>query len=1219
MRQGLFRGLAVCALAVVALAPAATAGALGDGSVHGDGVASTPAPRPTTGPSTTGTTWSALVARAQRLGLVAGDVTAADARPAAVTAAAAVAKTVTVTPHTDLVSGQRVAVSGTGFADTPVVVVECAAGATSPYDCDLNGFDVLEPAADGSVSTQFAVHRRVLASSGTVDCASAAGACVIGLASLSSLAAFDATAPLTFDPNAPAPNPAVTVTPSTGLLDQQQVTVAGSGFVPGARLRIRQCSMVDPFCEGYPLAVTADANGAFSRTYAVRLRAYDANGNASNCLALTCQVRVISTDNADYDGGAPIAFAPGQPLPPTPHVTVTPSTGLRHHEVVSVSGTGFDANAFVDVYECAHESLACDDQLGGAPTDAQGTFSLSVSVSRLVGAFGPTGTTIVDCATAACTIQAAGSFDETEHALAADAPIAFDASQPAPQPPSVGGSPTTNLPFAADVHLTGTGFAPNESVFAQFCAQGTAFPRCSTFREALTDGNGGLDLTMPVRRIVYSGSTSIDCVAADVDCTIQVSGQFSFEQATIALTFDPSAPVPPPPTVVVTPHTGLTHLQTVDVVGSNFAPNADIDISECGPGSFGYCPESLGFVQSDSSGGFTASVPVSRLVGGGDDFPGSLPAEISDCAAVQCSIMVNAFGPDDSIQVGAPIAFDAAVPPPSVPVVTVDPHTDLPYLSTITVHGTGYAPGEQVSVTTCGNGADFGFCDSAGFATADAAGTVTVPVTARRVTGYVEEGFVDCVDPDALCTVSVQGAHSYERTEVALEFDPNAPVPPAPTATVTPHTGLGYVQTVTVAGDGFAPGPVPVQQCTDLGGQGRFCPAYAQLQADASGHVAGTFEVRRILKPGFTAPIDCLVAGCTLQIGNDYPNEHADVALGFDPNAVPPPPPALTITPSTDLFDGRHVTVAGARFKPGSRVGMTECEAGTTVIAEDCDVTRVHEATVGADGTFSERYVTESVLSTPNGPVDCTVAPGTCVLAAANAPQSDEFAVAPLGFDAPELTVDGVGITEGTGDMTMAPVHVMLSKPDRNPIMVHWIAQAGTASPGTDYTSMRGTLTIPAGETDAMIDAEVVADAMDEPTETFRIRVVDALGTRITDRVGTVTIHDDDAAPTVTVRDTRRREDHGEAHAEVLLSAASGRTVIVHYVTHHGSARAGSDYVRKDSRLVFRPGETRHLVRVVLVDDHVHEGTETFHVEIDRVEAATSARSVATVTITDDD
>ena len=86
-----------------------------------------------------------------------------------------------------------------------------------------------------------------------------------------------------------------------------------------------------------------------------------------------------------------------------------------------------------------------------------------------------------------------------------------------------------------------------------------------------------------------------------------------------------------------------------------------------------------------------------------------------------------------------------------------------------------------------------------------------------------------------------------------------------------------------------------------------------------------------------------------------------------------------------------------------------------------------------------------------------------------------------------------------------------------------------------------------------------------------------------------------------------------------MLSAPSGKTVIVHYVTHHGTARPGSDYVRKDGRLVFAPGETRHVVRAVLVNDRVHEPTETFVVEIDEVEQASVARAVATVTITDDD
>ena len=197
-------------------------------------------------------------------------------------------------------------------------------------------------------------------------------------------------------------------------------------------------------------------------------------------------------------------------------------------------------------------------------------------------------------------------------------------------------------------------------------------------------------------------------------------------------------------------------------------------------------------------------------------------------------------------------------------------------------------------------------------------------------------------------------------------------------------------------------------------------------------------------------------------------------------------------------------------------------------------------------------------------------------------------------------------------------MHVTLSKPDRNPLTVQWAATPESAD-ATDFVTASGSVTIPAGETSVTIDPRVVGDALDEATETFRVRVTTALGTKIVDPTGVVTIHDDDPEPTVAIRDTGRREDRDEAHAEVLLSAPSGRTIVVHYRTHDGSATAGADYVPKVARLVFAPGETRHVVRVALVNDRVHEPTETFRVEIDGVEHATATRSVATVTITDDD
>jgi hypothetical protein len=1215
MRQGFVRGLTLCALTVVALAPIASAGAAGGGApVVGDGgpgAATSAAP-------TTAPTWSEVVARAQRLGRVVKDATTPAPGPSAGVVAAAAA-TITVTPDTDLVSGQRVAVTGTGFSGSPVVIVECGAGAAGPLDCDLNSFDVLNPAANGSVSTQFAVHRRVVASTGTVECADAPGACVIGLTPIVNVAGIEATAPISFDPNAPAPDPSITVTPGTGLLDQQQVTVQGAGFAPGDRLRIRQCSTVDPLCEGYPDVAFATAAGTFTRSYTVRLRAFDAEGNASHCLSLACQVRVISSGNSDYEAAAPIAFAPGQPLPPTPRVVVTPSSQLHHHQSVQVSGTGFDPSAFVAISECIEDqgNTACDEGGSGTVTDAQGAFSQPLAVSRLVGMFGTGGFVIGDCVVSACSIQAAGSFDETERPLSARAPIGFDPSEPVPQPPAVTATPDTNLPFAADVIVSATGFGPGEDVFAEFCASSIDFLGCRGFRDGVTDANGALSLTIGVRRIVGSGRNSADCTDTAVTCTIMVSGAFSYERATIPITFDPNAPIPPQPAIVVTPNTGLHHLDTVQVTGSNFAANAQVDLSECEPGASGYCEETLGFTQADAGGAFSTSVRVSRLLAPFDFIDGSADSVV-DCAEEQCSIGAVAYdGEDDAVFAAADIAFDASVPPPAVPVVTVDPHTDLPYRSTVTVRGTGFAPGEQVTAYTCATGSRFGFCGDTAFGTADANGAVSIPITARRITGYEDEGFIDCVDPGSRCYVSVSGQHGYERSQVELAFDPDAPVPPAPTATATPDAGLGYSQSVTVAGDGFAPGTVPISECTESAPIGRFCVGYAELQADATGHVAGTFAVRRILKPGFIAPIDCLTAGCTLRIGNQYPDEHADVALGFDPNAVPPPPPTIVVSPRTHLRHGQTVSVHGSHFAPGALVGLAPCKRGATQIADDCDIARAFAVGAGADGSFTATTRVSSVLATARGPVDCTKPDGACILAAANASDLSEFAHRALSFEVPDLMAHEATVTEGTGSDKEVHVMVEVSAPSDAPRTVTWNAVPGTAD-ASDYGPTRGTVTIPAHATEAMLHLHVKGDAIDEDTERFAV-AVDAPGTHVVHGSATVTIRDDDAPPRVAIHDGRRREDHGEAHAEVVLSAPSGKTVIVHYVTHHGTARAGSDYARKDSRLIFLPGETRHLVRVALVNDHVHEPTEQFVVEVDRVEQATVARALATVTITDDD
>ena len=66
----------------------------------------------------------------------------------------------------------------------------------------------------------------------------------------------------------------------------------------------------------------------------------------------------------------------------------------------------------------------------------------------------------------------------------------------------------------------------------------------------------------------------------------------------------------------------------------------------------------------------------------------------------------------------------------------------------------------------------------------------------------------------------------------------------------------------------------------------------------------------------------------------------------------------------------------------------------------------------------------------------------------------------------------------------------------------------------------------------------------------------------ISDATGTLTIVDDDDAPTLSINDVSYTESGsaGNATFTVTLSAASSKEVIVNYASSNSTALAGSDY-----------------------------------------------------------
>lgn len=182
----------------------------------------------------------------------------------------------------------------------------------------------------------------------------------------------------------------------------------------------------------------------------------------------------------------------------------------------------------------------------------------------------------------------------------------------------------------------------------------------------------------------------------------------------------------------------------------------------------------------------------------------------------------------------------------------------------------------------------------------------------------------------------------------------------------------------------------------------------------------------------------------------------------------------------------------------------------------------------------------------------------------------------------------------------------------------------GTAG-ASDYAGRSGTLTFPAaplgGTVSQQVSVGITPDAIDEPSETFRLVIA---GAEVSGgaAAGTATIVDDDPMPSLSVLDSppvREGADGAQATFIVALSAPSGRAVSVAYATADATATAGHDYTARSGTLVLAPGRTQAPIDVAVLDDAADEPAETFELRLAAPALATAGDLVASATISDDD
>ena len=344
-----------------------------------------------------------------------------------------------------------------------------------------------------------------------------------------------------------------------------------------------------------------------------------------------------------------------------------------------------------------------------------------------------------------------------------------------------------------------------------------------------------------------------------------------------------------------------------------------------------------------------------------------------------------------------------------------------------------------------------------------------------------------------------------------------------------------------------------------------------------------------------------------------------------------------------------------------------------STVAEDAGATVV---TVTATVNGETRYVDAKTVAvsvadgTAASPADYAAVSGfNITIAAGAASHTGSFTVTPVDDDLDEAdetidvtgTLSGVTVADATVTLTDTDDPVSFSIADAEATeggkVTFTVSRAGAednvaevkvataadsgdgvkAADTDDYTAIATaqTLNFAKGVTSQTVEVQTTQDDLFEPDETFKAVLSDAAlgdgdpgtGVSIESGKGTAigTIKNDDTQPSFAVANASASE--GDAITfTVTRSGAMDNAVSVKWNTKADSgdganAASTTDYtaVPTARTLTFAKGEGTQTFTVATTEDNLHEGDETFLVELTDAEGATIATAEATGTITDDD
>ena len=336
-----------------------------------------------------------------------------------------------------------------------------------------------------------------------------------------------------------------------------------------------------------------------------------------------------------------------------------------------------------------------------------------------------------------------------------------------------------------------------------------------------------------------------------------------------------------------------------------------------------------------------------------------------------------------------------------------------------------------------------------------------------------------------------------------------------------------------------------------------------------------------------------------------------------DNDNPPPATPVVSISAGNAVAEGTDASFSvTASPAPGSAVilNYTVTQSGSFVATSNLNAQSVSLS--GGSGTITVPTVNDSADEV-NGSVTVTLNSGTGY-SVHNTNGADTVTVTDDDVTEVSFAAAASSAAEGSGTRT---VRVNLSPAPATALTLNYTV-SGTATSGTDYTSIGTSVSVPSGSSFINISVPITDDSTDEVAETLIITL--ASGSHYTigsPSVHTLTITDNDVpAVSFSASASSIGEGGGSKNITVDISPPPATGFTLSYAVS-GTATSGSDYTSPSGTVGVAQGQTRVTIPVTVTDDSVtSEGSETVILTLSNGSGyELGSRTVHTLSISDND